>query len=414
MNDILPDEISYWTYLENACRSLGDAYGYREIRFPFLEHTELFSRSIGEATDIVEKEMYTFTDRNGDSLTLRPEGTAGCVRAGIEHSLFYNAVQRLWYLGPMFRHERPQKGRYRQFYQWGVEAYGMSDPIIDVELILLSKRLWDHLQLSRNIELQINTLGTTECRMRYREELIDYLKKNFEKLDGDSQRRLYTNPLRVLDSKNPDMKKLIEDAPKLLDHLDESSRFYFDRFRNLLDEVGIQYHVNTSLVRGLDYYNQVVFEWVTHELGAQGTVCAGGRYDSLVERLGGRPTPAVGFAMGLERLVLLLKTVRECTRKVDVYFILAGEAAQVLGLTVAEHLREVFPKWSIEVNLDNSSFKSQFKRADKSGARWAVILGENELREGTFTIKPLREDGEQVRVKLDTLIAYLREQNDDE
>lgn len=409
MNDILPEEMSYWHFLESCARAVVSAYGYREIRLPILEQTNLFKRTIGEATDIVEKEMYTFQDRNGDSLTLRPEGTAGCVRAGIEHSLFYNQIQRLWYLGPMFRHERPQKGRYRQFYQLGVEAYGMSDPSIDAELILMGQRLWKTLGLDQQIELQINTLGTSAAREQYRQRLVDYFKKHQDQLDEDSQRRLTTNPLRILDSKNETMRSLIANAPKLIDSLDAPSQAYFDRLKSILDQAKVPYVVNPTLVRGLDYYSHTVFEWVTNHLGAQGTICAGGRYDDLIAQLGGQPTPAIGFAAGLERLVLLLQANRTHQVAPDVYVLLDGEAAQAWGLRVLEQVREALPALKIETHLAGGSFKSQFKKADKSGASWALIIGPDEVNQQQVSFKHLREEGPQQKLTIAALLQFLQE-----
>ena len=395
MNDILPDQTPAWQYLEDSVRAVLHAYGYREIRLPILEKTELFQRSIGEVTDIVEKEMYTFEDRNGDSLTLRPEGTAGCVRAGIEQGLLYNQQQRLWYMGPMFRHERPQKGRYRQFHQIGVEVFGMAGPDIDAELILLTARIWRRLGI-QDVCLQLNSLGTLEARGRYREALVDYLEQHRPALDEDSLRRLASNPLRILDSKNPAMQTVIEAAPRLGDYLDEESRLHFARLCALLDAAGLAYELNPRLVRGLDYYGKTVFEWVTTRLGAQGTVCAGGRYDGLVEYLGGRPTPAVGFAMGLERLIALLEEsgVAFPSQAPHAYIVTVGERAEAHGLVLADRLRDALPGLRVLLNGGGGSFKNQFKRADKSGAVLALILGDSELDAGQVGIKPLR-GGEQ-------------------
>lgn len=409
MNDILPATSPYWSFLENTCRALVARYGYHEIRFPVVEQTKLFRRTLGEVTDIVEKEMYTFTDLNGDSLTLRPEGTAGCVRAGIEHDLFYKRVQRLWYMGPMFRHERPQKGRYRQFHQLGVETFGMSGPDIDAELIFMCARLWQELGIDNHIELQLNSLGTPETRHKYRETLIAYFKKHADALDADSQRRLMANPLRILDSKNPAMQEIIAGAPKLLDHLDESSQQHFEGLCAILDKAQLRYVINPTLVRGLDYYGLTVFEWVTSALGAQGTVCAGGRYDGLVAQLGGRLTAAAGFAAGLERIVLLLQAARECVCRPDLYCVLVGEAAAAKGLLIAEQLRSALPKLATETNLAGGSFKSQFKRADKSGAQWALILGEEEMNMNKVALKNLRTEMPQQRLSVDELIAFLQE-----
>ena len=409
MNDILPEQTPYWHYLERVWREILPAYGYREIRLPILEKTELFKRSIGEVTDIVEKEMYTFTDRNGDSLTLRPEGTAGCVRAGIEHGLLYNQIQRLWYQGPMFRHERPQKGRYRQFHQLGVEAFGMAGPDIDAELILISARLLDRIGLADSTVLQINSLGSSESRASYRELLVDYFSDHLEQLDEDSRRRLHSNPLRILDSKNPRMQRLVEQAPRLSEHLDSESREHFQRLLACLDDAGVSYQVNPRLVRGLDYYSKTVFEWVTDQLGAQGTVCAGGRFDSLVSQLGGKPTPAVGFAVGMERLVALLK---DAGKQVDtaapqVYMVVMGEAAERQGMRMAEQLRKALPKLRLQLNCGGGSFKSQLKRADKSGAEVALILGENELTQNCILVKPLRSGREQLTLEQEQVDRYL-------
>jgi histidyl-tRNA synthetase len=408
MRDILPDQTPLWQWLEDRVRAVLDSYGYGEIRMPLLEMTELFKRSIGEVTDIVEKEMYTFDDRNGDSLTLRPEGTAGCVRAALENGMLHNQVQRLWYQGPMFRHERPQKGRYRQFHQIGVEAFGMAGPDIDLELILITARLWRALRLD-GLELQLNTLGTAEERAVYREELVAYLAGHREALDEDSRRRLDTNPLRILDTKNPEMAEVVAGAPVLADHLGEASRAHFDAVCRGLEAAGVDYAVNPRLVRGLDYYSRTVFEWVTDRLGAQGTVCAGGRYDGLVEQLGGRPTPAVGFAMGLERLVALLEDADRhgATADVDLYLVLVGEAAEHAGLALAEQLRDRLVGRRVLANCGGGSFKSQFKRADRSGAAMAVILGDGEVASGVAGLKPLRGGGEQQTVPLDRLAEHL-------
>ena len=410
MSDILPDRTPAWQFVETVVREQLSAYGYREIRLPIVEKTELFKRSIGEVTDIVEKEMYTFTDRNGDSLTLRPEGTAGCVRACIQHGLLHNQVQRLWYAGPMFRHERPQKGRYRQFHQVGVEVFGLQGPDVDAELLLLTARLWRRLGLD-GLELQINTLGTSEARAVYRERLVDWLRAREDRLDDDSRRRLATNPLRILDSKNPEVQSLLADAPRLEDHLDAGSKQHFAGLRALLDDAGLAYRINPHLVRGLDYYGRTVFEWVTDRLGAQGTVCAGGRYDALVEWLGGKPTPAAGFALGLERLIALLEDAGAVPPAAvpHVYLVLAGEAAARRGLVLAEQLREAVPGLRILTHCGGGSFKSQFKKADKSGAPLALVLGEDEIGSGLVGIKPLRGQGEQEHVAQDALVARLTE-----
>ena len=402
MNDILPEQTPVWQFVEATVRQVLRQYGYQEIRMPIVEQTDLFKRSIGEVTDIVEKEMYTFEDRNGDSLTLRPEGTAGCVRAAEEHGLLFNQTRRLWYTGPMFRHERPQKGRYRQFHQIGVECFGMSGPDIDAELLILTARLWQALGLSGHTRLEINSIGTSESRKIYRSALVDYLGQYKSDLDADSQRRLDTNPLRILDSKDAGTRKILENAPRLDDYLDEESRAHFERLRELLDAAGIEYTVNPALVRGLDYYGKTVFEWITDSLGAQGTVCAGGRYDGLVEQLGGKPTFAVGFAMGIERLILLLETLDlipdHVNSNADVYVTAMGEPSVAPALALAEQLRNEFPDYVIVTHCGGGSFKSQMKKADKSGARYAVILGENEVAGGTAGLKPLRSDESQREV----------------
>ena len=398
MHDVLPDETHRWQAFEAIIRQLMSTYGYREIRMPLVESTDLFCRSIGEVTDIVEKEMYTFKDRNGDMLTLRPEGTASCVRAGIQHGLLHNQVQRLWYNGPMFRHERPQKGRYRQFHQFGVEAYGIATPDIDAEQILISARLWKELGL-KNIRLELNTLGSSEARAAYKQVLVDYLQQHYELLDEDSRRRLETNPLRILDSKNPAMQEMLEQAPALFDHLDEESLVQFDKLRTLLDAVGIEYSINPRLVRGLDYYCKTVFEWITDELGAQGTICAGGRYDGLVEQLGGKPTPAVGFALGMERILALLEAQQEqAAETIDVYMVLLGEDCELKGLQLAETIRDRLPGLKMLCHCGGGSMKSQMKKADKSGAELALIMGEDELNRQTFTVKYLRSKKEQQNV----------------
>ena len=407
MNDITPDNTAVWQALENIVKQTVATYGYQELRFPIVEKTELFARSIGEVTDIVEKEMYTFEDRNGDSLTLRPEGTAGCVRACIENSLLHGQAQRLWYIGPMFRHERPQKGRYRQFHQVGVEAFGMQGPDIDAELIIMSARIWKRLGLT-DLELQINSLGSTESRRNYRNVLVDYLAQHQSSLDEDSQRRLHSNPLRILDSKNPDMQQLIEDAPRLHDHLDQESVEHFEALRSFLDSVGMAYRVNPRLVRGLDYYNKTVFEWVTTHLGAQGTVCAGGRYDGLVEQLGGKPVPAAGFALGIERLIELARDSLDLDVAPHAYMVMASDAALAQGLQISEALREQIPELRLLVHCGGGSFKSQFKRADKSGAAVALILGDDELANNSVSIKYLREDKPQQSVARDALKDFLR------
>ncbi|KXJ60142.1 MAG: histidine--tRNA ligase [Alteromonas sp. Nap_26] len=406
MNDCLPEISGTWQKVESVLRQVVANYGYQEIRTPIVESTDLFKRSIGEVTDIVEKEMYTFEDRNGDSLTLRPEGTASCVRAGNEHGLLYNQQQRLWYMGPMFRHERPQKGRYRQFHQFGVETYGMDGPDIDLEVILLSARLWKAFGIEQHVKLQINTLGSNEARAAYRDTLVEFLKARADKLDEDSLRRLESNPLRVLDSKNPEVQAAIEDAPSLIDHLDEESKTHFETLCARLTQAGIEFEINPRLVRGLDYYNRTVFEWVTDSLGAQGTVCAGGRYDGLVEQLGGKATPAVGFAMGIERLVLLLTTLTEegqDTSFVDVYVTAMGDDAQAYAIEVSEHLRNTLPTTRVMMHCGGGNFKKQLKRADKTGARLALLLGSDEMQSRVVGVKPLRDGQEQVTVSFDAL-----------
>ena len=409
MNDILPEETPAWRHLELTVTRLLDSYGYREIRMPIVERTDLFKRSIGEVTDIVEKEMYTFEDRNGDMLTLRPEGTAGCVRAAIQNGLLHNQIQRLWYRGPMFRHERPQKGRYRQFNQIGIEVFGLEGPDVDAEHIMMTARLWRMLGLERDVTLQLNSLGSSASRAAYRAVLVEYLWKHVDQLDEDSRRRLDSNPLRVLDSKNPAMREIIDAAPKLDEHLDEESQAHFGQLRAYLDAAGIDYQINPCLVRGLDYYGKTVFEWVTDKLGAQGTVCAGGRFDGLVEQLGGKPTPAVGFAMGVERLVSLLEQEQLPLHHYQPhgYMVLVGDAAQREGLVLAEQLRDALPQLRLEVHCGGGSFKSQFKRADKSGARLALILGEEEVANGTLGIKFLREEREQQALDRGLAIEFM-------
>ncbi|GGX94177.1 histidine--tRNA ligase [Litchfieldella qijiaojingensis] len=411
MNDLLPGQSALWQYFESHVRTLMQRYGYDEIRTPIVEQTALFARSIGEVTDIVEKEMYTFEDRNGDSLSLRPEGTAGCVRATMEHGLLHNQIQRLWYQGPMFRHERPQKGRYRQFHQVGVETYGLEGPDIDAELILLTARLWKQLGLFEHVTLELNSLGSSEARAAYRDILVAYFEQHYEVLDEDSRRRFSTNPLRILDSKNPDMAPMLAEAPQLLDHLDEASRDHFERLTAILEMAGIEYRINPRLVRGLDYYSRTVFEWTTTALGSQGTVCAGGRYDALVEQLGGKPTSAVGFAMGVERLILLLETLelvpQDATPPLDVYLLGMDETATRAALLLGERLRDRLPACRLQVHCGGGSFKSQIKKADKSGARLALLLGEDELTHDQITLKFLREEREQQRVAQSELVETL-------
>ncbi|PKH21825.1 histidine--tRNA ligase [Enterobacterales bacterium CwR94] len=409
MNDALPADTAMWQRIETILKSVLASYGYSEIRMPIVESTPLFKRAIGEVTDVVEKEMYTFDDRNGESLTLRPEGTAGCVRAGIEHGLLYNQEQRLWYMGPMFRYERPQKGRYRQFHQIGLEVFGLQGPDIDAELIMLSARWWKALGIADHVTLELNSIGSLEARAEYRNALVAFLEQHKDALDEDCLRRMYTNPLRVLDSKNPDIQALLNDAPALHDYLDAESREHFDGLCRILEAAGINYRVNQRLVRGLDYYNRTVFEWVTTSLGAQGTVCAGGRYDGLVEQLGGRATPGVGFAMGMERLVLLVQAVNpefEPTPIVDVYVIASGQGVQTAAMLLAEQIRDALPTVKIMNNHGGGNFKKQIARADKWGARVALILGEDEVAKGVVAVKDLRA-GEQQTVAQQDVAATL-------
>ncbi|MDO6776333.1 histidine--tRNA ligase [Shewanella sp. 3_MG-2023] len=411
MNDILPTQSPLWQQVEAVIRSTVSAYGYSEIRTPIVESTDLFKRSIGEVTDIVEKEMYTFADRNEDSLTLRPEGTASTVRAGNEHGLLYNQEQRLWYMGPMFRHERPQKGRYRQFHQFGVEVYGIASADIDAEVLMLSARLWDSFGIKDHVKLELNTLGDPAERATYRDALIAFLEQHKEQLDEDSQRRMYSNPLRVLDSKSPQVQALLADAPELMDYLGEESKTHFSTLCELLDAVGIQYTINPRLVRGLDYYNRTVFEWVTDCLGSQGTVLAGGRYDGLVGQLGGKDTPAVGFAMGLERIVLLLQTLeldKDVAPVVDVYVTAMGENCLVEAIKIAQELRQSLPALKVMSHCGGGNFKKQMKRADKSGAQYALIIGENEIANNQVAIKPLRNKNEQLLVAREELATTIK------
>jgi histidyl-tRNA synthetase len=409
MNDTLPEQTPVWQKLETLLRGVVSSYGYSEIRMPIVESTSLFKRSIGEVTDIVEKEMYTFDD-NGDSLTLRPEGTASCVRAGNEHGLLYNQERRMWYMGPMFRHERPQKGRYRQFNQFAIETFGIATPDIDAEVILLSARLWKALGIDSHVELQLNSLGSNEARALYKEALVSYLELHEDKLDDDSKRRMKTNPLRVLDSKNRDVQAILVDAPKLSEHLDDESVAHFAKLQQYLDTAGIKYVINERLVRGLDYYNRTVFEWVTSSLGAQGTICAGGRYDGLVEQLGGKATPAVGFAMGLERIVLMLNELElnsDVQADVDIYSVLVGEGTDIAGFKMAERIRSELPQLKMMHHCGAGNFKKQMKRADKSGARLALIIGESELQDNCVTIKDLQGDAEQQTVAMNELVTVL-------
>ncbi|MBF39264.1 MAG: histidine--tRNA ligase [Idiomarinaceae bacterium] len=410
MNDLLPDQSPAWQQVESIIRNVAASYGYSEIRMPVLESTQLFKRSIGEVTDIVEKEMYTFDDRNGESVTLRPEGTASCVRAGNQHGLLYNQIQRLWYMGPMFRYERPQKGRYRQFHQFGIETFGIDSADADAEVILLSARLWQAFGIADQVELQLNSLGSNEARANYRDALRSYLSDYASELDEDSQRRLETNPLRILDSKDANTQKLLENAPKLSDYWDDESREHFKQLTMRLENAGVKFTLNERLVRGLDYYNRTVFEWVTTALGAQGTVCAGGRYDGLVEQLGGKATPAVGFAMGMERLVLLLQEQNKLTprRTVDAYLMPLGEEAELNAPRIAEQLRNELPDLRLVTHCGGGAMKKQMKKADKSGAEVALIIGADEIAQQQVTVKPLRTDEQQETLSWQALIERLQ------
>ncbi|PXX44600.1 MULTISPECIES: histidine--tRNA ligase [Aquitalea] len=408
MNDVLPAESYQWEYFEGVLRKLLADYGYQNIRTPIVETTPLFVRAIGEVTDVVEKEMYTFIDSlNGDSLTLRPEGTAGTLRAVVEHTLLYNTTQKLWYMGPMFRHEKPQKGRYRQFHQMGIEALGFAGPDIDAEIIAMTADLWQRLGLSQYVRLEINSLGNAEERAQHRQALIAYLEGFVDILDEDGKRRLYTNPLRVLDTKNPALQDMADKAPRLSDYLGEASRAHYEGWKSMIASLGIEFVENPRLVRGLDYYNQSVFEWVTTELGAQGTVCAGGRYDGLIEQLGGKPAPGIGFGMGLERVLLLLqdKGLLPAARSVDVYIVQQGAGAAMYAMKLAQQLRTA--GLSVIQHLGEGSFKSQMKKADGSGAEFAVIIGENEMAAGQAVVKPMRADAAQQTVALDQVASTI-------
>jgi histidyl-tRNA synthetase len=410
MHDVLPSDMPVWSQLEDNYRALVESYGYRQIRTPIVEKTVLFKRSVGESTDIVEKEMYTFDDRNGDSLSLRPENTASVVRAVLESGIVNDQLLRLWYCGPMFRHERPQKGRYRQFQQFGAETFGMAGADVEAELIFMARRFWKQLGLD-NISLQINTLGSSECRIKFREVLVSYLCDHRKSLDEDSLRRLQTNPLRVLDSKNPDMQSVINNAPKLQDSLNQESSEHFSQLRDILDHSGVTYEVNPRLVRGLDYYCHTVFEWVTDTLGSQGTVCAGGRYDGLVEQLGGKPNHAAGFAMGCERLISMLidQGKADTQHHCDIYLSMRGDDTARIGQKLAEDLRDRLPNLGLIVHAGGGSFKSQMKKADKSGAKVALILGESEIESGSIAVKFLREDRPQVEIMQAELADKLSE-----
>jgi len=409
MRDILPAEAPLWRQVQATLLTVLDSYAYEEVQLPLLERTELFSRGVGEATDIVEKEMYSLEDRDGDSLTLRPEGTASCVRALQQHGLLYNQTQRVYYGGPMFRYERPQKGRYRQFQQIGAEVFGFAGPDVDAELLLMGQRFWDALGLRDQVRLELNTLGSGTARQAFRDALTAYLEPQRDALDADSRRRLATNPLRILDSKVPETQALLAGAPRLADYVDDDGRRHFEVLLALLDQLGIAYQVNERLVRGLDYYTHTVFEWVTDALGAQGAVCAGGRYDGLVERLGGRPTPAAGFAVGVDRVVLLAEQQEpELPAPADVYLCVADGDAVGPALALADRLRTALPGWRVRCHGGGGKLKNQLKRADASGARWALILGADELADGSVTLKPLRTQDEQQRLPVDDVLARLR------
>lgn len=409
MQDILPAQKAIHRHIEEVARSVLAGYGYQEIGLPVLEQTQLFKRLVGENTDIVEKEMYTFDDRNGDSLTMRPEGTAGCARFGEENGLLFNQVQRLWYIGPMFRYERPQKGRYRQFDQIGAECFGMAGPDIDAELLLMNARLWRDLGLIEDVRLELNSIGTSESRGAYREKLVAYLEKYRDDLDEDSQRRLSTNPMRILDSKSEMTQAILVDAPSIADSLDNESKQHFEDLCQMLDDSGLAYEVNTNIVRGLDYYNRTVFEWITDTLGAQGTVCGGGRYDGLVEQMGGRGSPGVGFAMGLDRLALMLAEKIESSGVADVYVVSQGAEARRVAMQVAEEVRDGVRGLRVQMHCGDGKFKAQLKKADASGARLALVLGEEEVANSSVSVKMLRESGDQISCSRDKLVSYCRD-----
>ncbi|RDF09573.1 histidine--tRNA ligase [Haemophilus sputorum] len=409
MNDCAPAESPLWQWVEGQVKQVLASYGYSEVRMPIVESTPLFARAIGEVTDVVSKEMYTFWD-NDEQLTLRPEGTAGCVRAAIEHGWIYNNEQRLWYMGPMFRHERPQKGRYRQFHQAGVEVFGIANPEIDAELIILTARLWKALGIDQHVSLQLNSIGSLEARANYRSALVAFLENHQDLMSDEEKERLVKNPLRILDTKNQALQEVLNDAPKLLDYLDEESRTHFATLCQLLDDMGIAYEVNPKLVRGLDYYNKTVFEWVTSALGAQGTVCGGGRYDGLVEQLGGHAAPGVGFAMGLERLVLLVQEVNAAVpvaNTVDVYLVYSGEGATLNAFQLAETIRSALPQVRVMTHCSGGKFQKQFKRADKVDAKLALVIGESEVAEKTVVVKDLRSSAEQVTISQADIIETL-------
>jgi histidyl-tRNA synthetase len=410
MKDLLPEETPLWEKVEGILRETVESYGYSEIRMRILEKTDLFVRSIGEVTDVVEKEMYSFEDVGGDKLSLRPEGTAGCVRACNEHGIIHNQERRLWYMGPMFRHEKPQKGRYREFHQFGIEVFGLTGPDIDAEILMLTNRIWQKFGISDHVKLELNSLGSAEERKQYRSRLVSFLEEHKDVLDEDSKRRMYTNPLRVLDSKNEAVQELLKDAPKLSDFFGEETKAHFSGLRQLLDEAGIRYEINDRLVRGLDYYNYTVFEWVTDLLGAQSTICGGGRYDGLVEQLGGQPSPAVGCAIGLERFMLVAEAVgqQQSRGPVDVYFCSMGENARRRSFQIAEKLRTDIRGLRLMMNCGDGAFKKQFKKADKSGAKYALVLGDDELSKGIVAVKDLRNDGNQQEIALDDLAGFLK------
>lgn len=410
MNDCLPSETNVWQMVESVLCRVASNYGFAEIRMPIVEPTALFKRSIGEVTDIVEKEMYTFDDRNGDSLTLRPEGTASCIRAANQHGLLYNQEQRLWYMGPMFRHERPQKGRYRQFHQFGLEAFGIATPDIDAEIILLTSRIWRELGINEFVTLELNSLGSNEERAEYRDALVRYLTEREDLLDEDSKRRMHTNPLRVLDSKNPQVQEALVDAPKLSDYFGEETTAHFASLCQRLDAANIKYVLNERLVRGLDYYNRTVFEWVTTSLGAQGTICAGGRYDGLVEQLGGKATPGFGFALGIERLVLMLSNIENVANvrsQVDAYIVILGDNAQIKANELAEQWRDSVPNIRLQCHCGGGNMKKQLKRADKSGAQVALILGDDEIAQQSVMVKYLRGQQEQQNMAFEKIPSLL-------
>ena len=408
MPTLLPEELVKWQFVESQVKQVMNAYAFREIRTPIVERTELFQRTIGESTDVVSKEMYSFKDRKDQSLTLRPEATAGVVRAGIEHGLFYNQTQKLWSMGPMYRYERPQKGRYRQFHQINMEAFGYKGPEIDLEIILMTARIWKALGIN-SIQLEINSLGTPASRQVYREALVDYFTDHKRSLDEDSMTRLKTNPMRILDSKNPDMKTLILNAPKITDYLDDESKQHFSILLKALESHSIDYKLNPNLVRGLDYYTKTVFEWTSDQLGSQATVCGGGRYDGLVEQLGGKDICGIGCAIGMERLTELVEVSVEKAENSQpkIYIVAVGEGAEIHASIMAETIRDENQNYTVEVNMDGGNFKQQFRRADKSGAELAIIVGEQEIEQGTISLKPLKSDGEQKTVKQEELIGQL-------